>query len=190
MRRVMRFFGALFVKVTMQVTACGMEHIPRSGPALMLINHVSYLDPVVAVLFSSVRDVTPISKYELYESPWTHWMIVNWGAIPVKRFEFDRTALKLALNALKSMDMVLVAPEGHRNPALMNPKEGIVYLAHKSGAAMLPTGVSGTHQFGKHIKRLRRTPVTVNYGRAVRLRQSRWPVCRPAAGRRRNWCRN
>ncbi len=170
-RRAIRLLGkVLFTKTTFKLTLNGLENIPRSGPTMLLLNHVSNLDPVAVGLGVTFRDVTPICKIELYESLWTRWLVVGWGAIPIKRFEFDRSALRQALGVLKSPDMLMIAPEGHRNRAMTDPKEGVAYLAHKGNAAIVPAGVSGTLAWGANLRHLHRAPIIVNYGRPVRVR--------------------
>ena len=49
-----------------------------------------------------------------------------------------------ALAALRAGEVVLVAPEATRSPALREAKEGIAYLAYKSGAPIVPVAVEGT----------------------------------------------
>lgn len=175
-RRGRRFIkvvgGTLFLRILLRLTVVGAEHIPRSGPAIVLINHVSLLDPIpVTGASMHIRDVVPVGKQELYEHWFTRWVMNTWGCIPIRRGEADIDALRRALTALRGPDMLLVAPEGTRNPdGLKAPKDGVAFLAHKSGATIIPTGMSGTSGFDQHWKRLRRAPITLRYGRPVRIR--------------------
>lgn len=170
-RGILRFIGkVLIINTTFRLTVNGLENIPHTGPTMVLLNHVSNLDPIAVGLTCPFRDMTALCKYELYQSLLTRWIIVGWGAIPIKRFEFDRAALRRALDALKSPDILMLAPEGHRNRRMTDPKEGVAFLAHKSKAVIVPTGVSGTLAWGANLRRLRRAPITVDYGRPVRVR--------------------
>lgn len=171
-RRFMRTLGALLLwRSTIKVTATGLENIPRSGPTILLFNHLSQVDPPLVGGIFDFRDLTAIGKDELRTSLLTGWMVYLWQAITVKRGELDMVAMRRALYVLEhTNDLLLVAPEGHRNKTLSEPKEGFLLLAAKTGAVMVPAGVSGTQHFKSNIKRLRRTPVTINYGRPVRLK--------------------
>lgn len=170
-RSLMRALGnVLFTHMAARLTVNGREHIPATGATILLINHLTLFDPVAAILGLRGRDLNGLVKYELYEQLWSRWIIVGWGAVPIRRFVLDRAALKAALAVFKTPDMLLVAPEGHRHPAMTDPKEGVAFLAHKANAMLMPTGISGTENLLHNMKRLRRTPITVNYGRPVRLR--------------------
>ncbi len=171
-RRFMRLLGALLIwRLTVKVTHHGLEHVPRHGPTLLLFNHLSQVDPPLVGGMIRFRDVTPIGKEELLHNPLTAWMMHFWQAIPVKRGELDMQALRRALYVLEhTNDMLLIAPEGHRCKALSEPKEGFVLLAAKTNAQMVVAGISGTQHFRRSLLRLRRTPVTINYSRPIRLR--------------------
>ncbi|GAB4545648.1 MAG: lysophospholipid acyltransferase family protein [Anaerolineae bacterium] len=171
-RRFMRMLGALLIwGSTVKATVSGLENIPRKGPAILLFNHLSQVDPPLVGGVFDFRDVTPIGKDELRTSLLTGWMVYLWQAITVKRGELDMVAMRRALYVLEhTNDLLLVAPEGHRNKTLSEPKEGFLLLAAKTGAVMVPAGISGTQHFKSNLRKLRRTPVTIHYGRPIRLK--------------------
>lgn len=172
-RRFMRLLGALLIwRTTVKVTHHGAENVPRHGPTILLFNHLSQVDPPLVGGMITFRDVTPIGKEELLHNPLTAWMVHFWQAIPVKRGELDMQALRRALYVLEhTNDMLLIAPEGHRYKTLHEPKEGFILLAAKTGAQMVAAGISGTQHFRQNLKRLRRTHVTINYSRPIRLKR-------------------
>ena len=67
--------------------------------------------------------------------------------IPVRREEFDRHAVKQVLEVLRAGEIVLVAPEGTRGHQLQTGKEGVAYLASKSGVPVIPVAIDGTPGF-------------------------------------------
>ena len=121
----------------------GTENLPLTGPAILMINHIAFVDPIV-VLGNLPRNVVPLAKIEVYNLPVIGIIPRLWNVIPVRRGEVDRRALEQALAVLKAGEIVLAAPEGHRSPALQEGKEGIAYLAYKSGAPVVPVAVEGT----------------------------------------------
>jgi 1-acyl-sn-glycerol-3-phosphate acyltransferase len=162
----------LFFKTTWQTRVQGQEHVPSTGPAIVCFNHVTIFDPMAAGWSVSFeRSLTPLAKEELARNPLTGWIVWAWDAIPVKRGEVDRTALKRALQVIESGEFLLISPEGHRQKeGLRDPKEGIILLATRTKSTIGPIGVSGTEKFLGNLKRLRRTPVDVRIGRPFRIK--------------------
>jgi 1-acyl-sn-glycerol-3-phosphate acyltransferase len=121
----------------------GLENFPRTGPAILMINHIAFIDPVV-VLGNLPRNIVPMAKAEVYRIP--GWGIFPWlwDVIPVHREELDRRALERALAVLAAGEVTLIAPEAHRHPAMGQGREGIAYIAHKSGAPIVPVAIEGT----------------------------------------------
>ena len=148
----------------------GLEHLPPTGPAILMINHIAFIDPIV-VLGNLPRNIVPMAKVEAYAYP--IWGIFPhlWDVIPVRRGEVDREALMKALAVLKAGEIVLVAPQGTRQPALSQAKEGIAYLAHKSGAPIIPIAIEGTKGFPSLSKKRWSEPgVVVTLGKPFRFK--------------------
>ena len=81
----------------------------------------------------------------------------------------DRQALESTIALLQRGNAVLIAPEGTRHPRMADPKDGTTYVATKANAVIQPIGLDGTDQFLDSLLRLRRTPVTVRFGRPFRF---------------------
>jgi 1-acyl-sn-glycerol-3-phosphate acyltransferase len=124
----------------------GLDNIPSEGPAILMINHIAFIDPIV-VLNIVPRDIVPLAKAEVYDYPLIGIFPKLWGVIPVRREEFDRTAVKQVLDVLKAGEIVLVAPEATRGPSLREAKEGIAYLASRGNAPVIPVAIEGTEGF-------------------------------------------
>lgn len=124
----------------------GLENIPPKGPAIIMINHIAFVDPIV-VLHVAPRYIVPMAKVEVYEYPLIGIFPRMWGVIPVRREEFDRRAIQGALDVLRAGEIILVAPEATRSPQLQQGKEGVAYLASRSGAPIIPVAIEGTEGF-------------------------------------------
>jgi 1-acyl-sn-glycerol-3-phosphate acyltransferase len=153
----------------------GLENLPPCGPAILMINHIAFVDPIV-VLGNLPRNIVPLAKIEAYTLPLVGVFPWLWGVIPVRREEVDRRAVEQVLAVLRAGEVVLVAPEAHRGPALREAKEGIAYLAYKSGAPIVPVAVEGTEGVIKlGIKRRSDSGAIVRLGQPFRFK--------PMAGR-------
>jgi 1-acyl-sn-glycerol-3-phosphate acyltransferase len=147
-RRVLRFLlrtigFTLFAKVD---HAEGMEYVPSTGPAILMINHINFTDPFV-VLAVLPRTFVPMAKIEVYSYPVVGIFPRLYGVIPVQREEIDRRAVQGAIEVLKAGEVILVAPEAHRGPVLRQGKEGIAYLATRADVPVVPVAVDGTIGF-------------------------------------------
>jgi 1-acyl-sn-glycerol-3-phosphate acyltransferase len=124
----------------------GIENVPAQGSGILLINHIAFIDPIV-VLHSLPRNIVPLAKVEVYDYPFVGIFPQMWGVIPVRRDEFDRKAVKRCLDVLNAGEILLMAPEGTRNSALQHAREGIAYLASRTGAPIIPVAIEGTEGF-------------------------------------------
>jgi 1-acyl-sn-glycerol-3-phosphate acyltransferase len=148
----------------------GLEYFPLKGPAILMINHIAFIDPIV-VLACMPRNIVPMAKEEVYRIP--VWGIFPriWHVIPVRRGEVDRRALRMALEVLSASEVILVAPEGTRGPCLKRGKVGVAYLASRSGAPVIPVAVEGTKGFPSiNPARWRQPGAVIRLGRPFHFR--------------------
>lgn len=151
----------------------GLENIPKEGSGILMINHIAFIDPIV-VLHVMQRDIVPLAKSEVYEYPVVGIFPKLWGVIPVQREGFDRQAVQRVLDVLRSGEIVLVAPEGTRSHdgQLAQGKEGIAYLASRSGATIIPVAIDGTVGFPalRYTAAWRNPGARVTFGKPFRFR--------------------
>ena len=147
MRRVLRWMvnnvgWTVFARID-RARIAGLENLPASGPAILMINHIAFIDPVV-VLGNLPRNIVPMAKAEVYRIP--VWGIFPWlwDVIPVHREELDRRALERALQVLAAGEVILIAPEATRHPELAQAREGVAYLGYKSGAPIIPVAIESS----------------------------------------------
>lgn len=150
----------------------GLENVPREGPALLMINHIAFIDPIV-VMHVLKRNITPLAKIEVYSYPIIGILPRLWGVIPVRREDVDRRAVQMVLEVLRAGEIVLVAPEGTRSPKLQQGKAGIAYLASRSGAPVVPVAIQGSEGFPaiRFSESWKNQGASVKFGRAFNFRQ-------------------
>jgi 1-acyl-sn-glycerol-3-phosphate acyltransferase len=168
LRFLIRWIG--FTVLVKLKSVAGLENVPAQGPAILMINHIAFVDPIV-VLHLVPRNIVPMAKVEVFDYPLINIFPRIWGVIPVRREEFDRRAIQGALDVLGAGEIILVAPEAHRGPALKQAKEGIAYLATRSNAPVVPVAIDGTEGFPTlpFMKRWRGPGVQVRFGRPFRF---------------------
>src|SRR3990172_4335386 len=84
----------------------GVENIPASGPTILMMNHISGIDPIVCMGAVTHRYVIPMTKAELMHNvalmPFVRW----WGAFIVRRGVVDRKALVNSIELARSGQLV------------------------------------------------------------------------------------
>lgn len=149
----------------------GQSHIPRSGPALLAMNHVSYLDFAIAgtALLDSNRLARFMAKRELFDHRVSGPLMRGMRHISVDRKNGAPSFVE-ALKALKKGEIVGVFPEATISQSfeLKAMKSGVIRLAMESGAPILPTIIWGsqrlwTKKVPRNLSRSR-IPIIVSIG--------------------------
>ena len=185
-------FAVMVVKPAMVVMSRrdwrGMEHIPASGPVIVVANHISHADPLVLAhfVYDSGRWPAFLAKSSLFRIPLLGPLLRTVDQTPVERGTVDAAkALDAATAAVKDGRCVLIYPEGTttREPDLwpMRGKTGAARLWLATGAPVVPIVMWGPERlFDPRTKKLRpvpRTPVTVVAGPPIDL--SAWQGASP-----------
>jgi len=162
-------FVALVMRLYFRLEAHGVEHVPPSGPVLLVSNHSSVLDPPVIGAVTP-RQMSFLAKAELFRIPLFGGMIRRLNASPLRREGADASALRAVLRILGEQRMLLAFPEGTRGVegVLRTPKAGVGMLAVLSGAVVVPVYLSGTGRAWPKGRRLPRpAKITVRFGPAL-----------------------
>lgn len=129
----------------------GLERLPATGPLIVAPNHLSNADPVVVGAWLTPalgRRIHWLGKKEMFRFPPIAAILRSGGVHAVDRGNADVDAYRLALRVLEADGVLLVFPEGTRSAdgRLQPFKDGLATLAIRSGAPIVPVGVSGTHR--------------------------------------------
>jgi len=156
-------------------TVAGVENVPATGPYIVVSNHTSNLDPPfvgAAIGRHTGRVIHFMAKEEIRHWPLIGWLARGSGVFFVRRGEGDRAAQRIALEHLAAGRPIGIFPEGTRtrDGVLREPKAGVALLAMRSGAPLLPVGISGSGRIFPGRSRLpHRTRVDIVIGRPFSL---------------------
>jgi 1-acyl-sn-glycerol-3-phosphate acyltransferase len=142
-----------FCQIYHRVDLIGRCTLPARGPAILVSNHVSGLDPL---LIQSVcpRMIVWMMAREYYNVKPLSWIFRTVEAIPVDRSGRDLAATRAAMRALEAQRILGVFPEGRieTSSELLEFQTGVALLAIKAGVDVYPAYLDGT-QRGKEMLR-------------------------------------
>ncbi|MCA2213509.1 lysophospholipid acyltransferase family protein [Jidongwangia harbinensis] len=154
----------------------GLEHVPRTGAAILAGNHLSVADELFLAAVVP-RHVAFWAKAEYFSGRgvrgrFTHALVTGLGAIKVERGggRAALTAFDAAIPVLGGGGLIALYPEGTRSPdgRLYRGRTGMVRLAQRAEVPIIPVGVLGTDRVLPIDARVPRPGrVTVRFGEPV-----------------------
>ena len=112
---LMRFLAWILVNTIYRIRPRGIENIPDKGPAVVVCNHVSYLDPIV-LLASVRRPMRFVMYYRIFQLPLLRFLFQHAKAIPIASAKEDEQLMNEAFEKvdaeLAAGNIVCIFPEG------------------------------------------------------------------------------
>ena len=150
----------------------GIENLPKSGPVIVVSNHISMVDPLIFAHFLYANGRAPrfLGKASVFKVPLIGKIIAGSGQVPVERESAGASfALRHAVAFLKAGHCLGVYPEGtltrDANTWPMKAKTGIARLAIMTQVPVIPCAQWGAQEilptYSKRLKLFPRTKVSV-----------------------------
>ena len=123
------------------------ERMIQSGPAILAMNHQSYLDPLLAGITCD-RAIYFLARRTLLDAPLLGWLLPKLNVIPVNQEGVDRSAIKAVIRILQAGNGALIFPEGSRTlDGNLQPAEpGLGLVIAKTLAPVVPMRIFGAHE--------------------------------------------
>jgi len=134
---ILRVIAIIYIRLQ----AISVENIPEEGGVILAPNHPSDLDSFI--LGAAInRQLHTMGKEELFRKRFAGFVFRKLNAFPVRREEFDRVAVRTAINILKNGHVIDMYPEGtvSLDGSLQEPKSGTAFIALQSQAAVVSKG--------------------------------------------------
>lgn len=125
--------------------------VPAEGPAILVCNHVSVLDPLLLIA-SNLRIISFIIAREYYEQPVLRPFLDAVGCMPARRDGSDRKVIVRALQVLREGRVLGIFPEGGIGRGSDAMQEGVAWLVQQTGAPVVPARVTGAAQCSSDLR--------------------------------------
>jgi 1-acyl-sn-glycerol-3-phosphate acyltransferase len=144
--RLVQCLVAVLLSAFYGLRATGRKNVPESGPALLISNHLSYLDVFLLGILLP-RPLNYVARSTLF-LPGLGALIRSVGGFPIQRDGLGASGMKETLRRLRNGGIVILFPEGtrSRDGDLGEIKAGIALLASRARVAVIPAAVAGTFE--------------------------------------------
>lgn len=185
-RAVLRLAIFALMHVLYRLRFSGRSHIPADGPALVVCNHVSFMDALI-LGGACPRPLRFLMDRPIYESPWLNWFFRIAGAIPVDSERRDPGGVRRALDevsrALRQGEVVMLFPEGRltHDGTVGRFRRGVDMILARDAVPVVPAALSGlwgswtSHHGGRALSkppRRFRARVALSFGAPVAPQQA------------------
>ncbi|KGM50869.1 glycerol acyltransferase [Lysobacter concretionis Ko07 = DSM 16239] len=163
---LMRFLSWVLVRTLYRLRPGGIHHIPDEGAALVVCNHVSYMDALILAACIP-RPVRFVMYYRIFNVPVMRWIFRTAKAIPIAGAREDPALMQRAFDeidaALAEGEIVCIFPEGAltRDGEISAFKSGVEKILERRPVPVIPMALRGmwTSMWSRRDGRLARMRV-------------------------------
>jgi 1-acyl-sn-glycerol-3-phosphate acyltransferase len=154
---LIRFIAWLLIKAAYRLRTEGAGQIPAEGAALLVCNHVSFVDSLI-IMSASPRPVRFVMDHRIFRLPLLSYIFRHGRAIPIAAAKDDPLLMESAFadisTALKDGELVAIFPEGGLTPdgELQAFRPGITRILASDPVAVVPMALSGL--WGSYFSRI------------------------------------
>jgi 1-acyl-sn-glycerol-3-phosphate acyltransferase len=181
-RRILVALFRLLSDSVFRVHAGQLAGVPARGPLIIVMNHINILEIPTIYARLQPRPVHGLVLADHWKNPVVAWGLNACGSIPLQRGGGNLASINQALQVLRQGGILLIMPEGtrSRDGKLQPAHPGVVLLASRSGAPLLPIVTHGGEKYQHNLKRLRRTDFYIAVGKPFTLQAAHQAVASQA----------
>ncbi|SBT05318.1 Phospholipid/glycerol acyltransferase [Candidatus Accumulibacter aalborgensis] len=145
---MLRFIAWLLIHSVYRLQQKGVENIPPEGAAVLICNHVSFVDPLV-IAAASPRPIRFVMDYRIYRMPVISFVFRHMHAIPIAPAREDAKMMEAAFEevarALEAGELVAIFPEGKITDTggLYPFRPGVQRIVGRTPAPVIPMALQG-----------------------------------------------
>ena len=135
----------LLCRMWLRVSCSGMENIDHTKGGLLLVNHQSFLDPLLAAV-SLTRPVSYLARDSLFKLPVLGWLLRRTYVIPISREAARGGSIRAAVERLEQGFLIGIFPEGTRSSGaeVCAFRPGFLAMVRRTSQPVYPVGIFGS----------------------------------------------
>src|SRR4029079_5987880 len=145
---LLRFVDWVLIHTLYRIDKRGLDNIPETGPALLVCNHVSFMDPLV-IMGCVRRPVRFVMYYKIFQMPFLSWLFRAAKAIPIAGAKEDEAIMQRAFaevdKELADGNIVCIFPEGGitRDGEIQRFRPGLEKIIESRPVPVVPLALRG-----------------------------------------------
>ncbi len=142
------FVLRIFCAIVHPVRVTGKENLPAEGGFMLCVNHISFLDPIVTILYVK-RHIRFMAKKEIFKNKFLTKLFCEAGAFPVDRGNADLSAVREAIKTLTSGQCLGIFPQGTRvaENERTQMHNGAALIVQRAGTPIVPMYIDGPYKY-------------------------------------------
>ncbi|MCH7829570.1 MAG: MFS transporter [Proteobacteria bacterium] len=143
---LMRFLAWIVINIVYRIRPTGLENIPQDGPAIVVCNHVSFMDPII-LGGSVVRPMRFVMHFKIFQIPFLKFIFKTAKAIPIASASEDKELMEAAFDKvdaeLAAGNIVCIFPEGSltRDGEVQRFRPGIEKIIARRPVPVIPVAL-------------------------------------------------
>jgi 1-acyl-sn-glycerol-3-phosphate acyltransferase len=145
---LMRFITWVLVNSLYRIRVDGMKNLPEEGPAVLVCNHVSFMDPLI-LMANLRRPARFVMYYKIFNIPLLHFVFKTAKAIPIAGKKEDPAIMHKAFEdvdaALADGELVCIFPEGGltKDGSIQTFRPGVEKILERRPVPVVPMALRG-----------------------------------------------
>ena len=153
------------------VTIENEDQVPKEGPFILTMNHLSRLDFPALIKMKRLDDLYCVAADKYKNFPVFGKFITDADMIWIDRTKADFAAMKRIMSELKNGKVIALAPEGTRSKtkSLLQGKEGVTLMASKAHVPLVSLSIEGSEKWLESFSHFHKPHLILRFGPAYTL---------------------
>ncbi|MBC7968046.1 MAG: 1-acyl-sn-glycerol-3-phosphate acyltransferase [Fuerstia sp.] len=133
-----------FCRTWLRVNCSGLENLDNTRGGMLLVNHQSFLDPLLAAMWLT-RPVSYLARDSLFRVPVLGWLLRRTYAMPISREAARGGSIRLAVERMDQGFLIGIFPEGTRSSGteVRDFRPGFLAMVRRTNQPVYPVGIAG-----------------------------------------------